>query len=122
MSIQGKVNELNAIKSELKSLRLRGSTLRNRVKIIEDEIDEYLDMKDQPGLRYKGTAIIREMATKRCVKKKADARVDAIGILERRGVESPGKVFDEIMDARKGSPKEQRKLKFKKIKKKKGEY
>jgi hypothetical protein len=122
MSIQGKVNELNAIKSELKSLRLRGSTLRKRAKLIEDEIDEYLDRKDQPGLKYKGTAIIRETSTTRRVKKKSDARVDAINVLERRGVGSPEKVFDEMMDARRGSPTEQRKLKFKKIKKKKGEY
>lgn len=122
MSIQGKVNELNSIKNELKSLRQRAADLRKRAKTIEDEIDEYLDAKDQPGLKYKGTAIIRETATKRRVKKKEDARLDAIGVLERKGVESPGKVYDEMMDARRGSPTEQRKLKFKKIKQKKGEY
>lgn len=122
MSIQGKVNELNSIKSELKSLRQRGTALRKRAKVIEDEIDEYLDSKEQPGLKYKGTAIIRETATKRRTKKKADARADAIYVLERRGVKSPEKLFDEIMEARRGSPTEQRKLKFKKIKKKKDEY
>lgn len=122
MSIQGKVNELNSIKSELKSLRQRGTALRKRVKVIEDEIDEYLDSKDQPGLKYKGTAIIRETSTKRRTKKKADARADAIYVLERRGVESPEKLLDEIMEARRGSPTEQRKLKFKTIKKKKDEY
>jgi hypothetical protein len=122
MSIQGKVNELNSIKSELKSLRQRGTALRKRAKVIEDEIEEYLDSKDQPGLKYKGTAIIRETATQRRTKKKADARADAIYVLERRGVESPEKLFDEIMEARRGSPTEQRKLKFKKINKKKDEY
>ena len=122
MSIQGKVNELNSIKSELKSLRQRGTALRKRAKVIEDEIEEYLDSKDQPGLKYKGTAIIRETTTKRRTKKNADARADAIYVLERRGVESPEKLFDEIMEARRGSPTEQRKLKFKKIKKKKDEY
>ena len=122
MSIQGKVNELNSIKSELKSLRQRGAALRKHAKVIEDEIEEYLDSKDQPGLKYKGTAIIRETATQRRTKKKADARADAIYVLERRGVESPEKLFDEIMEARRGSPTEQRKLKFKKINKKKDEY
>ena len=117
MSIQGKVNELNSIKSELKSLRERGTVLRKQAKIIEEEIDAYLDSKEQTGLKYKGTAIIREVETKRRVKKKDDARADAIGILNRRGVRSPEKVFDELMDARRGSPTEQRKLKFKKIKK-----
>ena len=118
MSIQGKVNELNSIKSELKSLRQRGTVLRNRVKIIETEIDEYLESKDQPGLKYKGTAIIRETTTTRRIKKKVDARASAIDILERIGVDSPEKVFDELMDARRGSPTEQTKLKIKKIKEK----
>ena len=122
MSIQGKVNELNSIKNELKSLRQRGTVLRTRAKVIEGEIDEYLDAKDQQGLKYKGTAIIRETETKRRLKKKSDARADAIYVLERRGLESPEKLFDELMEARRGSPTEQRKLKFKKIKKKKGEY
>ena len=40
MSIQGKVNEINSIKQELKSIRYRGSTLRKRMKQIEEEIDE----------------------------------------------------------------------------------
>ena len=121
MSIQGKVNELNSIKNELKSLRIRGAILRKRAKEIEDEIDAYLDMKDQPGLKYKGTAIIRETSTKRRVKKKNEQKTDAIYVLEKHGIESPEKVFDELMEARRGSPTEQRKLKFKQIKKKKKE-
>ena len=67
-------------------------------------------------------SINREIATKRRVKKKEDARLDVIGVLESKGVESPEKVYDEIMDARRGSPTEQRKLKFKKIKQKKDEH
>lgn len=121
MSIQGKVNELNSIKNELKDLRMRGATLRKRAKQIEQEIDEYLDMKDQPGLKYKGTAIIREKATKRRVKKKDEQRSDAIYVLEKHGIDNPENVFDELMEARRGSPKEHSKLKFKKIKKKKGQ-
>lgn len=122
MSIQGKVNELNSIKNELKTLRSTGAKLRKRAKDIEAEIEEYLDAKDQPGLKYKGTAIIRETTMKRSMKKKKDARTDAIYVLENYGVESPEKVFDEMMDARKRSPTEQRKLKFKKYKKKSDEY
>jgi hypothetical protein len=117
MSIQGKVNELNSIKTELKNLRDRGSVLRKKAKDIEEDIEKYLDMKDQPGLKYKGTAIIREMTMKRLMKKKADARTDAIYVLEKYGVEDPSKVFDEVMDARKGDPTEKSKLKFKKYKK-----
>jgi hypothetical protein len=118
MSIQGKVNELNSIKSELKSLGQRGTMLRKHAKTIEDEIDKYLDSKEQSGLKYKGTAIMRETQIKRRTKNKAEARADAIYVLKNRGVESPEKTFDEIMEARRGSPTERTKLRFKKIKNK----
>lgn len=116
MSIQGKVNEVNSIQTELKALRTRSSTLRKRLKQIEQEIDEYLNMKDQPGLKYKGIAIIRETNTKRRIKKKDEQRSDTIYVLEKYGVENPEKLFDEIMEARQGSPTERSKIKFKKIK------
>lgn len=116
MSIQGKVNEINSIKSELKSLRNRGTLLRKRQKQIEEDINNYLELKDQPGLKYKGTAIIRETTTKRRPKKKKDARSDSIDVLEKYGIRSPEKVFDELMDVQKGSPTEHNKLKFKKYK------
>lgn len=121
MSIQGKVNELNSIKNELKSLRIQGNLLRKRAKRIEEEIDNYLSLKDQPGLKYKGTAIIRETHTKHRIKKKNEQRADAIDVLERHGVHSPERVLNEVLDARKGSPTEQSKLKFKKYKKKASE-
>jgi hypothetical protein len=121
MSIQGKVNELNSIQNELKSLRLSGVTLRKRAKQIEHEIGEYLDMKNQPGLKYKGTAIIRETSSKRRIKKKNEQISDALDVLEKYGVDNPEKILDEIVETRRGSPEEYTKLKFKKIKKKKGE-
>ena len=115
MSIQGKVEEIKSIQTELKSIRIRGAILRKRMKQIEHEIDEYLDSKDQPGVKYKGTAITRETVTKRHVKKKKDAKEDAIYILEKHGIYNPEKVLAEIMDSRRGSPEEYTKLKFKKI-------
>lgn len=118
MSIQGQVNELKSIQNELTDMRKRGSALRKRVKQLETEIDAYLDAKDQPGLKYKGMAIIRETKPKHKPKKKADQKADAIYVLEQHGVDDPAKVLEEVMEARRGSPTEHRKLKFKKYKKK----
>lgn len=118
MSIQGQVNELKSIHNELTLIRKRGSTLRKRAKQLEEEIDAYLDSKDQPGLKYKGMAIIRENKPKRKIKKKADQKTDSINVLEQHGIDNPEKVLEEILEARRGSPTEQRKLKFKKYKKK----
>ena len=116
MSIQGKVTELNSLKNELKSLSQKCTVLRKRAKVIEQEIDDYLEQKDQPGLKYNGIAIIRETKTKRPIKKKTDVREATINILENAGVNNPEKIFEELTEARLGSPKEHRKLKINKIK------
>ncbi len=121
MSIQGQVNELKSIKNELSDMRKRGSVLRKRVKELEAEIDSYLDAKDQPGLKYKGMAIIRETKPKHNPKKKADQKADAIYVLEQHGVDDPEKVLEEVLEARRGTPTQQRKLKFKQYKNK-GNY
>jgi chromosome segregation ATPase len=119
MSIQGKVTELQSIKGELKSLRERGTKLRTRIKEIEEEIDTYLEVKDQPGLKYKGLAITIDTKEKRKIKKKTDQINDAISVLEKHGVHNPKTVLDEIVEARRGSPTEHRKLKIQTYKPKK---
>ena len=121
MSIQSQVNELKSIQNEMASMRKRASFLRKRSKQLEQEIDAYLDSKDQPGLIFRGMAIIRETKPKRKIKKISEQKIDAINVLERHGIGHPEKVLEEILEARRGSPTEQRKLKFKKYKKKTAE-
>ena len=117
MSIQGKVNELNSIKNELHNIRQKGIELRKRLKVIEKDIDDYLEINEQPGLKYKGTAIIRETVLKKKIKKKIDLKIDTIKILESKGINNAEKVYEELINARHGSPTEQKKLRFKKINK-----
>jgi hypothetical protein len=113
MSIQGRVNELSSIKSELTSLRKRATNLRKRSKNIEQEIEDYLESKDQPGMKYKGMAIIRENKIVNKPKHKNDQKADTISILEKHGVDSPEKVYEELIQARKGEIIEKSKLKIK---------
>lgn len=122
MSIQGKVDEINSIKKELKVIGQRGKLLRKRVKALEYEINEYLEMKDQPGMKYKGVAIIREEKTVRKPKKKNEQKMDAMYILENYGIENPEKVLEELLEARRGDPEETTKIQYKKEKKKGKEY
>ena len=116
MSIQGQVNELNSIKNELKSIRIRNIYLKLQIKKIEDEIGHYLESKDQPGLKYKGVAIIKEVKTKHKQKKKSEQILDCIQVLEKYGINNPETVLDELTYAKKGSPTEHTKLKYKKYK------
>jgi hypothetical protein len=116
MAIQGKIDELNSIKIELKSLRVRSKHLRSVCSNLENEIDEYLEQKDQQGIKYKGTAITRQTSSKRSSKNKTDIRTDGIRVLEKNGVDNPEKVYDEMMEARLGEEKYLTKLKFTPIK------
>lgn len=117
MTIQSKVNELNSIKNELKIIGKRGKLLRKRLKVLETEITDYLEAKDQPGMKYKGIAIIKEVVTKRPAKKKKDAKSDIISILNKNGINNAEKVYNDLLDAKKGEPEETLKLKIKKYKK-----
>jgi hypothetical protein len=118
MSIQAKVDELNSVKTELKSLRLRSAHLRSISSKIEEEINNYLEQKDQQGIKYKGTAITRQTLYKRSSKNKSESRIDSIKILENNGVKNPEKVYDEMLEAKLGHKKYQTKLKFTAIKEK----
>lgn len=117
-SIQGLVNELQSIRNELKTLRTRGVILRKKCKGIENDIDQYLTGKNQPGIKYKGLAIIRETKTSNKLKKKSDQTSDLIKLAEEYGIKDTGRFIDDINNTRKGSPEERTKLKFKKYKKK----
>lgn len=120
MSIQSDVNELQLIKNELKDLGVRARALRLRAKAIEHRIVEYLASKDQPGIKYKGIAIVVEKKPKRVAKKKQDQDDDALAVLRNTGLDSSQaeKILREILEARRGASEDMSKLKFKPLKEK----
>lgn len=113
------VNELKSIQNELLSLRAKSTSLRQKAKEIETEIDNYLESKDQPGLKYKDTAIIREVKTTHRKKKKTEQESDVFDVLEKYNIHNPSQFLKDLSESKKGSPVETKKLKIKKIKKKK---
>lgn len=118
MSIKNYVNEMNLINAEIKRVSAHLKNLRKKSKELEEYIVIFLKQKDQPGLKYDNTAIIVETKAKRTSKKKSEAEIDALRVLEENGVENPQKVLQEIIEARKGYEIEQKKLKIKKINRK----
>ena len=117
MSIKGDVNELKQINTEIKRVSEHLRNLRKMAKEIETRIINYLSEKEQPGLKYKGNAIILENKLKREHKKNKDKQEDALKVLKNYGIENPDEVLSEIMEARKGEKIEQQKIKFKNIEK-----
>lgn len=115
MSIQSDVNELNQIRTEIKRLLGEVKKLRTRSTELESKILDYLTEKSQPGVKYKGTAVIVENKEKRAPKKSIDREQDAIDVLRNHGINEADKVLKEILEARKGEPLERKSLKIKKI-------
>lgn len=116
MSIQGDVIELQSIKHEIKCLHARIRALRKKATEVEKRINSFLEEKGQPGVKYKGTAIIRETKEKRVRKTNAERESDSIHVLRQYGIHNPQEVLNELMEARKGRCETSTTLKFKKLK------
>jgi hypothetical protein len=116
MSIRADVQELEILRTEIKVLRRRMKTLRDKEKATEIRISSFLKARDQPGVKFQGTAIILEEKQKSLPKKPKDKDADTILVLERLGVSDPQKALQEIISARKGDTIHSNKLKVQKYK------
>jgi hypothetical protein len=115
MSIKSDVEELNKLGVEIKSLSTQIRFLRQQSAEVEGRILNFLREKEQPGVKYKGTAVLIENKQKRAPKKSKDREIDALGVLERHGISNPQEVYDQIMEARKGEEVDTPKIKIKKL-------
>lgn len=116
MSVSGDVNELSLLNNEIKRLSSRLKELRIQKQQCESRIIEYLNEKQQPGVKYKGQALLLENKTKRCNKSKVSREADAINILSQYDVPEPEKVLEKILESRRGETKEIKSIKIKNIK------
>lgn len=115
MSIQTDVNELNTILAEIKRLNKVLADLRKRKRDIEGRITTFLESKEQPGVKYKGMAIIAEESKKVLYKSPKEKQKDGIETLKKYGIHNPDEVLKEIMINMKGEELETKKLKIKKL-------
>ena len=117
MNIQEQIRELKSINIEIKRLCKITTDLRRKAKQHEKNIIEYLNHKEQPGVKFQDTAIILENKTKREVKKKQIVEENLLDILRNNGVSNPKDVLIEIIEARKGTEISMQKIKIQQIKK-----
>ena len=110
MNIQGDIMECQSLKHEITVLSKRLKILREKARQSEERINVYLEETGQPGVKFRGTAIVREEKPKRKPKKKKDRKADAIYVLEKYGINDPENVLEELMEARRGSPDQKSKL------------
>jgi hypothetical protein len=116
MSIQGDIKELKGINLEIKSLSTRLKILRKEAKKVDENIRVYMHSKEVPGVKHRGEAIILEETKKRVHKPSKQRDLDAIDVLYKYGVHNPEKIFEELMEARKGEQIVSEKIKMKKYK------
>ena len=114
-SIATVISELNSLNTELKRLRIQTRTLNNRKKELEKQIIEFMEIKEQPGIKYQGMAIIPEEKESFRTKGKKQKEVDIKNLLEDFGIENVGQAYKELVEKMRGSPKHNVKLKIKKL-------
>lgn len=116
MSVSGDVNELNQLDNEIKRVQSHLKELRIRKQTVESRIIDYLQQKNQPGVKYKGKALVLENKTKRINKSKVNKETDAISILSQYDIPEPEKVLEKILESRRGQAQEVTAIKIKTIK------
>lgn len=114
MSIRADVQQLQAIRAEIKALNDKKRKLREQELAVEGRIAEFLRAKEQQGVKYQGTAIVLEEKETHRNRPPKDRDAEAISVLARYGVPEPEKALSELMQARKGEKIIKQKLKIKK--------
>lgn len=116
MSIQRDIVELQNISMELTRINKRAKELRKQKTEAEQRIVDYLEHKDQPGVKFNGTAVYTKTKNKREYKNNKDKMYDAMSVLEKYGIRDTEKVYQDIIDAMRGDVQEVPKIKVEQIK------
>ena len=116
MSIQSSIKELDAIKLEIKRNNESNRRLRERSKVLELQIKDYMEAKDHVGLKFKNQSIILENAVSRKRKVESKKNTELIDWLKSRGISEPEKACVEIRQLQKGEEVEIKKVKIKPLK------
>lgn len=110
--IPGLILELNELTNEIHNRNKELTKLRNRKKQIEENLCKFFEEKQQPGVKYKGVAVIAEDTKTRIRKKKSDKEDDCISLLKNYNVRDAEKIYKEILEKMKGEQVSKKKLKI----------
>jgi hypothetical protein len=115
MSVANDVNELNNLTQEIKRLSRELKLLRKKAKEAEARIVDYLKVKETPGVKFQGKALILQNKESHTKKKKIEQEMDALQVLSKYNIDNPQEVLKEILQARKGNATEVQKIKIKNL-------
>lgn len=110
------IGELKEITNEIKIRSLELSKLRRRKDELEEQVVKFLDEKDQPGVKYKGVAVIAEDKIKRLPKKKSQKEEECLAVLRHFGISNAEKIYNELLETMKGDEIPKKTIKIKDVK------
>ena len=113
--IKGNLVELHHIEKEIQRLTKELKTFRSRKKELEETILSFIKDTKQPGIKYKGIAIVPKTKNKRRYKKKSEKEKDGAYVLEKYGIQNSDKILKELVEAMKGEEEFVEKLKVSRI-------
>lgn len=110
------VQEIDILEKEIKTVKISLSKLIKRKKELETKIIDFLDHKDQPGLKYKDITIISEEKDRHTRLKKTDRVNKGASVLRKYGISNAEEVLKELMSNLKGDAVPYKTVKIKKLK------
>jgi hypothetical protein len=116
MSISQYLEELDNIRKEISRNNARNRGLRTRASILEDNIRDFLQEREQQGVKFNDKAIYLESKPSFQIKKKKDKKEDTIVMLKSMGVDNPQDAYVNLMNVQRGEQYEKSKLKITKLK------
>lgn len=102
MSIQGQIQELKSIDSELKKIRERGKVLRARKQKLQNEVYTYIKSKNIPGVKFQGEEILIKEKIKYKRNTKQDLEENYKNIFSKYEIRNPETFLEELAQAKKG--------------------
>jgi len=114
--IPGLILELKELTNEVSNRTKEICKLKNRKKSIEETLCKFFEEKNQPGVKYKGVAVIAEDTKTRVRKKKSDKEDDCVVLLRNCGISNAEKVYKELVEKMRGEQVYKKKLKLQTVK------
>jgi seryl-tRNA synthetase len=111
--IANDMKEMKALINEIKKVTEHLKELRLRKREIENNILQYLEENEQPGVKYQELVVLKNEKTTFTKKKSKEKESDIIRILEENGITDGKKVYQLIGQASKGEEVPVTKLRIK---------
>ena len=109
-SIQASITELNQIKAELKRASIASAILRKRAIVLESEIIKFLEVKEQPGLKFRNQNLFVEDKILKTRKSEKLKSTELQAWLKAKGIADTKAAYSEIQKIQKGSDVEVKKI------------